>query len=40
MLFYGDWASPLRASRPVRASRPSPRMSEYRGGWQELFCRG
>lgn len=38
MLFYADWQSPLRASRSASyGSQVMDWLSEYRGGWQELF---
>jgi hypothetical protein len=38
VLATADWASPLRASRSASYGDPvSDWLSEYRGGWQELF---
>ena len=36
-----DWRSPLRASRSISyGDEASDWLSEYRGGWQELFPNG
>jgi galactose mutarotase-like enzyme len=38
VLFHGDWAAPLRASRSVTWGHGTyDWLSEYRGDWQELF---
>jgi galactose mutarotase-like enzyme len=38
LLFHEDWTSPLRASRSVGyGSQVLDWLSEYRGGWQEMF---
>lgn len=38
VLFLGDWRSPIRASRSTSYGSPvMDWLSEYRGGWQELF---
>jgi hypothetical protein len=38
LLYYADWQAPLRASRSTSyGSSELDWLSEYRGGWQELF---